>query len=263
MASDPAKIFDVCVDLALNLCHADTSGISVLERTDAGDEIFRWIALTGQLKQHLHGTTPRFFSPCGICVDTSTPLLMRRPELVYKYLDVGPPFHDVLLIPLTEAASQLEGTIWIVSHNPIHKFELEDARMMQRIAVFIATALGLANLGQEAKAAALAQMAPLHELGDPRRKTPMLPGLLRAQRIGFPVEIHIPDDAAPIARMAEMREWLDHRRFEPVSFRYSAGSPGFIVRVEFAVEAQALAFAEQFEGSVTATSPGVSGRVPA
>ena len=89
MATEPAKVFDDCVDLALELCHADTCGISLLERTDAGEEIFRWIALAGRLKQHLHGTTPRFFSFCGICVDTSTPLLMRRPELVYKYLDVG------------------------------------------------------------------------------------------------------------------------------------------------------------------------------
>ena len=135
MAGDPSKIFQLCVDLAVELCGADTSGISLYEHTAAGEDIFRWIAMAGQLKQHLHGTTPRRFSPCGITVDSGLPLLMRRPELVYKYLDVGPPFHDVLLIPLGEKGSRLEGTIWIVAHDPMRKFDREDARVMQRIAI--------------------------------------------------------------------------------------------------------------------------------
>jgi hypothetical protein len=138
---DPSKVFQVCVEAALELCHADTCGISLRERTDAGEEIFRWIALTGVLKQHLHGTTPRYFSPCGVCVDSGAPLLMRRPELVYKYLDVGPPFYDVLLIPLTEKGSEFEATIWIVAHTQTRKFDGEDARVMQRIAAFVARAL--------------------------------------------------------------------------------------------------------------------------
>jgi hypothetical protein len=98
MAADPSKIFQVCVDLVLELCHADTCGISLRERTDDGEDIFRWVALAGQLKEHLHKTTPRFSSPCGICVDSNAPLLMQRPELVYPYLDIGQPFHDVLHI---------------------------------------------------------------------------------------------------------------------------------------------------------------------
>lgn len=141
MAIDPSKVFEVCTEGALELCHADTCGISLRERSEAGEDIFRWIALTGVLKQHLHGTTPRRFSPCGVCVDSGVPLLMRQPELVYKYLDVGPPFYDVLLIPLTEKGSQLEATIWIVAHTQTRKFDGEDARVMQRIAQFVTTAL--------------------------------------------------------------------------------------------------------------------------
>ncbi len=107
MATDPSKTFQVCVKLALELCRAESCGISLRERTDDGEDIFRWIAVAGQLKQHLHGTTPRYFSPCGICVDNGAPLLMQRPELVYKYLNVGPPLQDVLLVPLTERGSKL------------------------------------------------------------------------------------------------------------------------------------------------------------
>jgi GAF domain-containing protein len=140
-ATDPSQLFQVCAEGALELCHADTSGISLGERTQAGDQIFRWIALAGVLKQHLYGTTPRYFSPCGVCVDSGMPLLLRQPELVYKYLDVGPPFYDVLLIPLSDRDSRLEATIWIVAHTQTRKFDGEDARVMQRIAGLVAAAL--------------------------------------------------------------------------------------------------------------------------
>jgi PAS domain S-box-containing protein len=164
MATDPAQTFQVCVELALELCNADTCGISLRERTDAGEDIFRWIAMAGQLKHHLHGTTPRYFSPCGMTVDSNAPMLMKRPELVFKYLDVGPPFYDVLLIPLSEKDSDLEGTIWMVAHNPTHKFDGEDARRMQRLVVFIATALRLVTMADQAKAEASRQETLFRQL---------------------------------------------------------------------------------------------------
>jgi len=178
----PSDVFQICVDLVLELCHADTCGLSLRERSDRGEDIFRWVALAGQLKQHLHGTTPRHFSPCGLCVDGNEPLLMQRPELAYKYLDVGPPFHDVLLIPLTERNSQLEGTIWIVSHNTTRKFDAEDARVMQRFALFTTAALHLANVAKEAKREASEQNLRLQELDHRFKNTlAMTASLLRYQ----------------------------------------------------------------------------------
>ena len=141
MAVDPSKTFEACAELGLSLCRADTCGVSLRERSQAGEDVFRWIALTGELKHYLHGTTPRYYSPCGVCVDSGRPLLMTRPELVYKYLDVGPPFHDVLLIPLTEADSKFEATIWVVAHTQCRKFDSQDAIVMRRLAAFIAMAL--------------------------------------------------------------------------------------------------------------------------
>jgi len=197
MANDLSNTFQACVDLTLELCHADTCGISLRELNDAGEDIFRWIAMAGQLRQHLHGTTPRYFSPCGICVDSSAPLLMRRPELVYKYLDVGPPFQDVLLIPLTEQGSSLEGTIWIVAHNPTRKFDGEDARVMQRLAVFTATALHLAKAAEAWKAEASKQELLFRELDHRVMNTLMITaGMLRHQ---------LDDIADPAAREAMER----------------------------------------------------------
>ncbi len=68
----------------------------------------------------------------------------------------------------------------------------------------------------------------------------------------FPVEIRIRerDEDALTARMTAMREWLDHRRFEPSTFRYTFTAPGILFRVDFAVAAAAVAFAREFGGRV-------------
>ena len=41
LATAPADVFQVCADLLLELCHADTCGISLRERSDEGEDIFR------------------------------------------------------------------------------------------------------------------------------------------------------------------------------------------------------------------------------
>lgn len=68
----------------------------------------------------------------------------------------------------------------------------------------------------------------------------------------FPVEIPIRerDEDALTVRMTAMREWLDHRRFEPTTFRYTFTAPGILFRVDFSVEAAAVAFAREFGGRV-------------
>ena len=186
MATDPSQIFQLCVDLALELCRADTSGISVRERTDGGEDVFRWIAMAGGMRQHLHGTTPRHFSPCGITVDSGMPVLMRRPELVYRYLDAGLPIHDALLIPLGEKGSRLEATIWILAHNPARKFDGEDARVMQRIAIFTATALQMAQVVEAARAEVSEQKVRFRELDHRVKNTlQMTSSLLRLQLGGI------------------------------------------------------------------------------
>jgi two-component sensor histidine kinase len=186
MSNSPAEIFHACASAALALCRADSCGISLYERGPDGEEVFRWIALVGELKDHLNGTTPRRFSPCGLCVDSGEPLLMRRPELVYHYLDVGPPLHDVLLIPLTEKSSRLEATIWVVSHTVGHKFDAQDARVMQHVSVFTATGLEMARVAAEARAAAAEKEVLLAEL-DHRVKNilQMTSGILRLQLGGL------------------------------------------------------------------------------
>jgi len=52
-----------------------------------------------------------------------------------------------------------------------------------------------------------------------------------------------------VERMNEMRTWLDSRHFEPSVFRYDHVAGGVLIHVEFAVEAEAAAFASEFGGA--------------
>jgi len=50
--------------------------------------------------------------------------------------------------------------------------------------------------------------------------------------------------------MNAMREWLDHQRFEPSSFRFTFEPAGPVFQVDFKVEAEARTFAIEFGGRV-------------
>jgi len=50
-----------------------------------------------------------------------------------------------------------------------------------------------------------------------------------------------------------MRTWLDRKRFEPTVFRHSLGSSARVLfHLNFAVDAEATAFADAFGGKVIA-----------
>lgn len=68
----------------------------------------------------------------------------------------------------------------------------------------------------------------------------------------FPVAINIADEDALIEKMTAMREWLDHRRFEPSTFRYTFVLSGILFQVDFASQTQAAAFASEFGGRAIA-----------
>jgi hypothetical protein len=52
--------------------------------------------------------------------------------------------------------------------------------------------------------------------------------------------------------MAEMRVWLDERRFEPATFSCREGDAGIVIRVDFPIATEAEAFAGRFSGRIDA-----------
>ena len=141
MARDAESLMQTLVDTALELCQAGTAGVSWLETTPNGEEIFRWDVLAGTLAHHVGGSTERNFSPCGVCLDHGSPVLFSHPERYFTYFqDANTPIVEGLVLPLI-ADSHVFGMLWIMSHDEQRHFDSEDVRVMTSLADFTATAL--------------------------------------------------------------------------------------------------------------------------
>lgn len=132
----PERLLQSLMDAAVSLCGAGTAGVSLLERVDDGPGVFRWTVLSGCLASAINGTTPRDFSPCGVCLDHDAPVLFSHPDRRYTFLQAaGVPFVEALILPF-HAKGKAVGTIWIVSHDYAGQFDMEDVRIMTRLARF-------------------------------------------------------------------------------------------------------------------------------
>jgi len=159
MANSPERMLQHLVETALELCQAQSPGISLLEE-DAGRPIFRWHALAGQYAPHVWGTTPRDFSPCGTVLDTDSVQLMSRLDRHFSYFaEVTPRIEEALLIPL-HVEGKAVGTIWVIAHDQSRTFDNEDVRMMRALGEFAAAAYqGVRSLTALKEVAAQADQA--------------------------------------------------------------------------------------------------------
>ena len=227
MANQPQALLQALMQTAVRLCRAGTAGVSLLEPTADGEEVFRWVALAGVYEEHVGGTTPRDFSPCGTCLDRNSPQLYSYPARRFTYFNkVSPPIVEALVIPFGVERPIL-GTIWIVSHDDFRKFDSEDVRVMTGLADFTATALRLSSGAEEnaklcrslqeadrRKDVFLATLA--HELRNPlapvrnavqvlRLKGPDVPELVWARGVidrQMQLMTHLIDDLLDISRIA-------------------------------------------------------------
>ncbi|MGV0102714.1 PAS domain S-box protein [Nostoc sp. DSM 114160] len=141
LVNQPETMLQSLVDMALELCNAQSTGVSLLEVLPSGEEVFRWNVLAGALKQYVGGTIPRNFSPCGTCLDRGTPVLYSYPERYFTYFqEAKTPFVEGLVLPLI-ADNKALGTIWIISHDEQRHFDSEDVRVMTSLANFTAATL--------------------------------------------------------------------------------------------------------------------------
>jgi signal transduction histidine kinase len=87
------------------------------------------------------GTTPRQFSPCGLCLDRDSAILVCRPARLFEYFDAAsPPIVEGLIVPLRDARGRTVGTIWIVAHDEQRKLDATDVAILEQLASFFALA---------------------------------------------------------------------------------------------------------------------------
>lgn len=166
LAEQSQTMLKTLVTVAKDLCQAGTAGVSLLDVTPDGEEVFRWSAIAGVLAGSEGGTTPRNFSPCGICLDHQAPQLYSYPERYFTYLrQAKPTIVEGLVIPLMNATQAL-GTIWIVSHDEARQFDAEDVRIMTSLADFTAAVLESIHLRQTAEVALQREQATRQALDE-------------------------------------------------------------------------------------------------
>ncbi|MCP6762321.1 MAG: GAF domain-containing protein [Fischerella sp. CENA71] len=147
----PQTILKYLVEAAVNLCQAETAGVSLIETLPSGEEVFRWVALAGVYEPYEGCTTDRKHSPCGICLSRGCPQLYHYPERYFSSLQqADPPIVEGLVVPLLLEGQAL-GTIWIASHNEQRQFDGEDVRILTSLADFTAAALQSSRLCQAAQ----------------------------------------------------------------------------------------------------------------
>jgi signal transduction histidine kinase len=150
MAASPDNILQKLAETALNLCQAQTCGISLL---GSDGETFYWPALTGIWASHVGGSMPRAFSPCGTVLDRNAAQLMTHPERHFAYFAAVTPWIDeVLLVPFYVGGKAV-GTIWVIVHDQSHRFDSEDLRIMTNLGTFAAAAYQTLQYLKSAKVA--------------------------------------------------------------------------------------------------------------
>jgi two-component sensor histidine kinase len=141
LADNPAQVLPRLVALAMDACGAASAGLSLYE--PGGGEnpgVFRWHHLKGRLARFEGATTPRNFSPCGVCLDAGGAVLSKNPERVYDWIaDAGIVVPEVLLVPLYSGEGAPLGTLWVVAHED-QQFNAGHARVTTELAAFVGLA---------------------------------------------------------------------------------------------------------------------------
>jgi signal transduction histidine kinase len=169
---NPETILQELVNAAVDLCGADSAGIS-MEREEKTDENFyQWVATAGGYAGFLNATLPRYPSACGICLERGQPQLFRVTQRFFDLMGVvAPVVTDGILLPWQ--VEETRGTIWIMAHGRTEAFDGGDCRMMQVLADFAAMGVRQQRqqkmLMEKTSAAAAATMANdlAHKINNP------------------------------------------------------------------------------------------------
>jgi two-component sensor histidine kinase len=161
----PDTVLQELVNAAVDLCGADSAGVSIEQEVRTDANYYKWVATAGEYKGFLNAVLPRQPSACSLCLERGQPQIFRVGQPFFDMMGVDAPLvTDGILLPWVTAGSR--GTIWIMAHGRTEAFDAIDLKTMQLLADFAATAvLQLQQqklLLQQAGAAAARALA--HEL---------------------------------------------------------------------------------------------------
>jgi DNA-directed RNA polymerase specialized sigma24 family protein len=138
----PTTILQELVTAAIDLCGADSAGISIERRGGTDDDFWHWVATAGQYSGFVDAKLPRYPSACGLTLELGRPQIFRVTKRFFDLMGVqAPTVTDGMLLPWQ--AEETRGTIWIMAHGRTEAFDAEDCEMMQALSNFAATGMRL------------------------------------------------------------------------------------------------------------------------
>jgi hypothetical protein len=169
---NPETILQELVNAAVELCDADSAGISI-EKEDATEkDFYHWVATAGRYSHFLNATLPRYPSACGVCLERGHPQNFRVGQKFFDLMGIEAPLvTDGILLPWEVDGTR--GTIFIMAHGRTEAFDQNDCRLMGLLADF--AAMGVRQQRQQrmllehASTAAAASMANelAHKINNP------------------------------------------------------------------------------------------------
>ena len=150
MSIAPDTVLQQLTELAMNLTHSDSAGISLLQ-SGGKQDTFCWVATAGAWTPYRGSTMSRDASPCGEVIARNAILLMGNPQRSFPaLLQAEPGISEGLLAPFYFGGVAV-GTVWTIKHSPDDHFEAEDARILKSLARFAAAAHQTVQALQSAK----------------------------------------------------------------------------------------------------------------
>jgi hypothetical protein len=139
-AQHPETILQELVHAAVELCGADSAGISVERENGTPEHFYHWVAADGVYAGFQDAMLPQYPSACGICLERGRPQHFRVGKRFFEILGIDAPIvEDGLLLPWQ--ADGTRGTIYVMAHTRRDTFNREDLRLMTTLADFAAMAI--------------------------------------------------------------------------------------------------------------------------
>ena len=117
----PTTILQELATAAVDLCGADSAGISVEQKEGTDDNFWHWVATAGQYSGFVDAKLPRYPSACGLTLERGRPQIFRVTQRFFDLMGVqAPTVTDGMLLPWQ--AEETRGTIWIMAHGRAEAF---------------------------------------------------------------------------------------------------------------------------------------------
>ena len=169
---NPETVLQELVQAAVDLCGADSAGISIEREDGTEKDFYHWVATAGEYTGFLDAVLPRYPSACGICLERARPQLFRVGKRFFDIMGITAPLvTDGILLPWQ--ADGIRGTIFIMAHTRAEAFDQNDCALMQLLADFAAMGVRQQKqqklLLEQTGAAAAAAMANdlAHKINNP------------------------------------------------------------------------------------------------